>query len=116
MKAEFTPSDIKGVVAAPASKSIAQRYVAAALMAPGESTIRQYPNSEDPFHARKLVEALGATVSVSKNLLSIKGGYPAFDLHGIRKPANEFFAGESGFAARLFAPIISLSGGEKKLT
>ena len=116
MKAEFTPSDIKGVVSAPASKSIAQRYVAAALMAPGESTIRQYPNSEDPFHARKLVEALGATVSVSKNLLSIKGGYPAYELHGIRKPGNEFLAGESGFAARLFAPIISLSGGEKKLT
>lgn len=116
MKAEFTPSEIKGVVIAPASKSIAQRYVAAALMAPGESTIRQYPNSEDPFHARKLIEALGATVSVSKNLLSVKGGYPAFELHGIRKPSDQLFAGESGFAARLFAPIIALSGGEKTLT
>ncbi|MFM9423112.1 MAG: 3-phosphoshikimate 1-carboxyvinyltransferase [Bacteroidota bacterium] len=115
MKVEFSPSLVEGTIYAPASKSIAQRYVAAALLASGETTIRHYPNSEDPFYARKMAESLGATVWMSKNTLTIKGGFPNNHLHGIRAPQSELFAGESGFAARLFLPIAALHDGEKKM-
>ncbi|MFM7770567.1 MAG: 3-phosphoshikimate 1-carboxyvinyltransferase, partial [Bacteroidota bacterium] len=115
MKAEFSPSLIEGTVYAPSSKSIAQRYVAAALLSAGESVIRHFPNSEDPFYARKMAEALGATIWLSKNTLTVKGGFPNNHLHGIRAPQQELFAGESGFAARLFLPIAALHDGEKRM-
>jgi len=115
VKIEILPSEISGTVSAPASKSIAQRYVAAALLAAGETTIRHYPNSEDPFHARKLAEALGAIVQLSKNTLTIKGGFPANEIHDIRSPQKNLFAGESGFASRLFVPIAALHNSEKVL-
>ena len=86
------------------------------MIAAGETTIRHYPNSEDPFHARKLAESLGAIVQLSKNTLTITGGFPANEIHGIRTPQKNLFAGESGFASRLFVPIAALHNSQKAVS
>ncbi len=108
MKREVFPSTLRGEIAAPGSKSIAQRLVAGALLSKGETIIRNYPNSEDCKAALSVAQALGAIVVQKGNELSIKGGFPSNFQAQIRNPKSEIFCGESGLASRLFTPIAAL--------
>ncbi|MBL0316073.1 MAG: 3-phosphoshikimate 1-carboxyvinyltransferase [Flavobacteriales bacterium] len=109
MKVEIFPGELSGNVAAPGSKSIAQRMVACALLARGESVISDYPDSDDCKAALEIAQALGAIVTQKGNVVTIKGGFPNAFLSGIRQSKNEVFCGESGLASRMFIPIAALS-------
>ncbi len=109
MKKEVYPSLLKGSIAAPGSKSIAQRFIAAALLAPGESEIKNYPDSADCIAALNVAQTLGAVIVKSGSDLRIKGGFPNNDESGIRIAKNQILCGESGLASRMFTPIAALA-------
>ena len=91
------------VISAPASKSYAQRAVAAALLADGVSVLRGVDLSDDTRAALGVAEALGAKVEADGTTYRIAG------CGGVRPRSAEIFIGESGLSTRLFTPIAALS-------
>lgn len=112
MKVEVYPSAIHGKTAAPGSKSAAQRMVACALLAQGESTIMNFPFNEDCQAVINVAQALGAVVSTKGDDIIIRGGFPNAFRSGIRNPKTKIHCGESGLAARMFTSIAALSDQE----
>jgi 3-phosphoshikimate 1-carboxyvinyltransferase len=108
MKREVYPSILKGTVKAPGSKSIAQRFAAAALLSGGETIIRDYPDSADCLAALEVIQSLGAVVEKSGNDVFIKGGFPNNADSKIKNPKGDIFCGESGLSSRLFTPLAAL--------
>lgn len=92
---------ISGVAAPPCSKSYAQRALAAALLAEGESVLRNLDFCDDTLSAIATIEALGAEVErLDERTVRVRGGLaPKSDLLNV---------GESGLATRMFTPIASL--------
>jgi 3-phosphoshikimate 1-carboxyvinyltransferase len=95
------PSHISGTVAAPPSKSLTQRAIAAGLLADGTTVIRHPSFCNDSLAAMKMAEALGAAVSSTDDIITVQAGirpvYPV-TLH----------CGESGLALRMYAPVASV--------
>ncbi len=108
MKVTVFPSTLSGKVFVPTSKSIAQRVVACAVMAQGETRISHFPKSDDCQHALEIARSLGAVVRLDNEQWVIKGGYPFNFQSDIRQPKGVLFCGESGLAARMFSPIAGL--------
>lgn len=108
MKVEVYPSAISGEVQAPGSKSIAQRAVACALLANGESTLLHFPDSDDCEAAIRAAQALGAVITRSGDTVVIRGGFPQNSTAGIRNPKPNIQCGESGLASRMFTPLAAL--------
>ncbi|MEY2764890.1 MAG: 3-phosphoshikimate 1-carboxyvinyltransferase [Bacteroidota bacterium] len=108
MKVTVYPSVIQGAVEVPRSKSIGQRVLACALMANGETIIDGLPDSDDCQHALEVIRQLGAVVRNDNGKLLVRGGYPFNFQADIRMPKDRLSVGESGLAARMFGPIISL--------
>ncbi|MFO7616925.1 MAG: 3-phosphoshikimate 1-carboxyvinyltransferase [Bacteroidales bacterium] len=101
MRLTVQRSKIRGAVEAPASKSHAQRVLAAALLAPGTSHITRPSRSEDALAATGIIQQLGAKIEDQGNKLIIKGGF--------RPAGNRLDCGEAGLSLRMFAPIAALS-------
>lgn len=112
---------IEGEVRVPASKSIAQRALACALMASGETRISGLPTGQDVLHALRCARAGGARFPSDgrpDDLLATaliprlgRGALVGAPL-GARERAREWAAfpvGESGTAARLFTAIAALA-------
>ncbi|HUX54422.1 MAG TPA: hypothetical protein VMV56_08425, partial [Williamwhitmania sp.] len=108
MKRVIKPSAVSGTISVPASKSVAQRAIAAAMLANGRSTITNVGSSNDSIAAQGIAVALGATVEGDATKLFITG------IEG--KPANQLFCGESGLSIRMFTPIAATFSDEITLT
>ena len=65
MKVTIHPSQLKGIIQAPASKSSMQRACAAALLSKGASTIYNPGHSNDDKAAIGIIKALGASVEIN---------------------------------------------------
>lgn len=90
-------------IKAPASKSYAQRAVAAALLSQGQTILRGVDLSDDTRAAIDVAWRLGAKVSLREegaNEYIIEGG--------LNPLSGEINIGESGLSTRLFTPIASL--------
>ena len=107
MKVTIHPSQLKGIIQAPASKSSMQRALAAALLTKGTSIISNPGHSNDDKAAMKVIEALGSIIEKQGDKLII-------ECNGVNAVADEVNCGESGLGIRMFAPIIALS--EKEIT
>jgi 3-phosphoshikimate 1-carboxyvinyltransferase len=107
MKVTIHPSQLKGNISAPASKSSMQRALAAALLTKGTSSIYNPGHSNDDKAALKVIEALGALIKKGEGKLIIES-------NGVKPIADEVNCSESGLGIRMFAPIIALS--EKEIT
>lgn len=108
MKKYAYPSEIGGTITAPASKSVMQRAIAAALMAAGESVLEHPSFCDDSMAAMNVAEGLGASVEKKSGSVKIRGGI---------KPVNATLdCGESGLCIRMFTPIASLTGKRITLT
>ena len=102
------PSEIKGNIQAPASKSSMQRGCAAALLANGITIIRNPGHSNDDKAALGVIKDLGAVVETAEDgSLKVTGG-------GVNPDCGAVNCGESGLGIRMFTPIISLS--DKSIT
>ena len=94
---------LHGEVIPPCSKSYAQRALAAALLAPGRTTLRGIELCRDTRSAIEAIRTLGARVEIhDDNTLIVEGG--------LNPVADRLNVGESGLAARLFTPIAALGG------
>lgn len=92
---------VAGKITPPCSKSYAQRALAAALLANGETVLRNVEFCSDTLSAIGCIESLGASVRrIDNHTLVVTGGLsPRVDVLSV---------GESGLAARLFTPIAAL--------
>lgn len=114
-------TQIEGDVRVPASKSIAQRGLACALMASGETRISGLPTGQDVLHALRCARAGGARFPSNGRMDDLlataliprlgRGALVGAPL-GARERAREwaaFTVGESGTSARLFTAIGALA-------
>ncbi len=108
MEKSIRPSEIKGTVRAPASKSMLQRAIAAALLSEGTTTISNPTYSNDAVAALRVVEALGAAVTAGKDDILIRGG--------MNPTGAVLNCGEAGLSIRMFSPIAALWHEELTLT
>jgi 3-phosphoshikimate 1-carboxyvinyltransferase len=107
VKVTIHPSQLKGAIQAPASKSSMQRACAAALLSNGQTKILNPGHSNDDKVAIDIIKALGAEVVVNKNEVIINS-------YGVLPRTNEINCGESGLSIRMFTPIVALS--DKEIT
>ncbi len=102
------PSPVRGSIQAPPSKSAAQRAIAIAGMANGNSRIINPGKSDDVLAAIDVCQKLGASVHRDGDLLHVTGG--------IRPPGVPLNCGESGLSFRMFAGIVSTFSEEVCMT
>lgn len=100
MKKLVQPSEIKGTIKAPASKSMMQRAIAIAALADGTSVLYNYTPCNDAEAAIEIAKRLGAEVNIDGSTITIKAG-----IHKVHDSLN---CGESGLGIRMFTPIASL--------
>jgi 3-phosphoshikimate 1-carboxyvinyltransferase len=105
MKVTIHPSQLKGIIQAPASKSSMQRACAAALLSKGTSTIYNPGHSNDDKAALDIIQKLGAVIEVDSSELRVQS-------QGINPIADEINCDESGLSIRMFTPIVALSNKE----
>lgn len=108
MEKTIYPASVSGAVKAPASKSFAQRAVAAALLADGISVLRNMDLCNDTEAAVGVARCLGAEVAAECDTYTIKGGLDPL--------GSVLDIGESGLATRLFTPIAALCGTPMTIT
>ncbi len=104
------PSNIKGAIKAPSSKSVMIRAVAASLLADGTSILRSPSYSVDSLAALHIARTLGADISIEDSpkgdsYITIRGNRGLAERQ-IRGQVLE--CGESGLCMRMFTPIAGL--------
>jgi len=108
MQKSVKSSIIDGQVAAPASKSVVQRVIAAALLAEGSSHFDNVTLCADSQAAIAIASALGAKIDLTNRRMTVTGGF---------NPQHKTLdCGESGLSSRMFAAIAALSRQELILT
>lgn len=108
MKKFVKPSKISGQVNAPASKSMVQRALAAALLAEEPARILNVTYSSDAQAALRVIKALGARVTIRDRDVYVAGGM---------NPTGEVLnCGESGLSMRMFSAVASLWRRELTIT
>jgi 3-phosphoshikimate 1-carboxyvinyltransferase len=107
MQVTIHPSQLKGIVRAPASKSSMQRACAAALLRKGESIIEHPGHSNDDKAALDIIQHLGATIEKVNECWKV-------DSKGIQPVTGKINCGESGLSIRMFTSLVALS--EREIT
>jgi len=102
MQATVSPTQIKGTITAPASKSAMQRACAAALLKGGKTILHNPGVSNDDEAALDIIKQLGAKVQRLNDTVVIES-------NGVVPISNEINCGESGLSARMFTSIAALS-------
>lgn len=102
MKAIVVPSQLKGSITAPTSKSSMQRACAAALVRKGETILLNPGNSNDDKAALNIIQQLGAKVNVQGDKIIINS-------NGVKPVGNVIDCHESGLSIRMFTSIAGLS-------
>jgi 3-phosphoshikimate 1-carboxyvinyltransferase len=122
VKVTINPSQLKGTIQAPASKSSMQRACAAALLRKGETIIQNPGHSNDDKAAIGIIKSLGAEWKMQDDILIINSfGFPEVSKvspGGGDLPAGQaglewaINCGESGLSIRMFTPLAALSNKE----
>lgn len=107
METTVGKSEVSGVLQVPCSKSYAQRTLAAALLAAGETLVENLEMCDDTRHALDVISDLGADIR--------PGGTHEYRISGGFAPRTDVInIGESGLATRMFTPIAAL--GDSRIT
>lgn len=102
MQKSVKPSKIRGIIKAPASKSMMQRAIAAALLSDSPVRILSPTYSKDSQAALEVIQRLGARVENDENEITV---IPP----GCLSPTGQVLnCGEAGLGIRMFTPIASL--------
>lgn len=107
MKVTIHPSQLKGAVQAPASKSSMQRACAAAIIRKGQTIIANPGHSNDDKAALDIIKRLGAKTIFENGVWKVESG-------GVEPVEHEINCGESGLSIRMFTPLVALS--DKEIT
>jgi len=108
MEVVVYPCQINGTLAAPASKSAAQRAIIIASLAPGDSQLWFPGSCDDVKSVIQACQNFGASISQSGHTLSIKGG--------LRHPSGTISCGESGLGIRILSAVASTFSSKVVLT
>ena len=111
MKAAIHPSNISGIVQAPASKSSMQRALAAAYLTKGKSIILNAGFSNDDKAAISIIKELGATAEVNQAERTV-----TIEKKTGTQTQRTIHCGESGLSMRMFTPIAALQETEILIT
>ncbi|HWD00501.1 MAG TPA: 3-phosphoshikimate 1-carboxyvinyltransferase [Candidatus Sulfopaludibacter sp.] len=104
MQKKISPaSAITGTIALPGDKSISHRYAMIAAISEGETRISNYSTGADCHSTLGCVRALGAEVEGSGTEFVIRGR----GLDGLRQPASDLDAGNSGSTIRMLSGILA---------
>jgi 3-phosphoshikimate 1-carboxyvinyltransferase len=114
MKATIEPGRISGSITPPPSKSLTQRALAAALLHKGTTVIHNAGLSADELAATGIIQQLGATVT--ETISAIGQRTLTIESNGVQPVSGIIHCGESGLAARMFAPIAALHNEPVTLT
>lgn len=101
MNITVSPSEVKGTIAAPASKSVMQRACAAALLKGGTTVLHNPGVSADDHAALNIIQQLGADVAWNEGIVTINS-------KGLQPKSSALNCGESGLSARMFTSIAAL--------
>src|ERR1035438_7921175 len=93
---------ITGAITLPGDKSISHRYAMISAIAEGDSRIHNYSTGADCHSTLGCVRALGIEVEVAGTEVRIKGK----GLDGLRAPAADLDAGNSGSTIRMLSGIL----------
>jgi 3-phosphoshikimate 1-carboxyvinyltransferase len=102
---------IDGQLRVPGDKSISHRVAMLAALADGTSEIRGFLESEDCLNTLKAMEALGAEITHTDGLITIKGTGGA-----LHPPAGILDMGNSGTGIRLLAGLLAGQPFETEMT
>ena len=106
MDMTFFPAPLKGVVAAPASKSETHRRMICAGLTRGATTLDGFMNSADMAATARCLKALGASLCQKGDSLAVTG----YAKRPCKLPVLD--CGESGSTLRFFVPIVlAMAGG-----
>ncbi len=110
MQVTISPSKAHGTVAAPPSKSMAHRYLIAAAMANGNSTVEGISSCEDVSATLDCLASLGVVTVQIGETVKVCG-------KNLREaePHSALYCRESGSTLRFMLPIALLSGRETTL-
>jgi 3-phosphoshikimate 1-carboxyvinyltransferase len=119
MQERISPaSKISGSITLPGDKSISHRYAMLAAIAEGPSTIYNYSTGADCQSTLGAVEALGVKVERRPDAVVVHGQ----GLRGLREPAGQLDAGNSGSTIRMLSGILAAQeftsriGGDESLS
>ena len=96
----ISPTNIKGTLPAPASKSMMQRAIAIATLAQGTSALHGYTPSNDSDAALAIAHDLGADVEKNGETITINGNFAP--------RTRRLNCDEAGLGIRMFTPIAAL--------
>ena len=105
MKAVISPSEAKGRVTIPPSKSMAHRAIICASLADGVSVISNIDYSVDITTTIECMRKLGAEIICDKSTVTVQG---IKDFSGLEDSHIE--CSESGSTLRFLIPVFSLTG------
>jgi len=103
----ISPSYIKGILRAPASKSCMQRVCAAALLKGGKSVIANYGTSNDDNAAIEIIKQFGVKIFPENDTLIIDAEKTIFSNHFEKLVSIN--CNESGLSVRMFTTIAAIS-------
>jgi len=109
---------ISGCITLPGDKSISHRYAMLASIAEGDSRIRNYSTGADCHSTLNAMRALGVAIEEQGTEVAIHG----CGLDGLRAPATDLDAGNSGSTIRMLSGILAAQrfdtriGGDESLS
>src|SRR5512138_1967911 len=104
MRKKIAPaSSISGVIGLPGDKSVSHRYAMIAAIAEGATRVKNYSTGADCHSTLGCVRALGVQVEGSGTEFVIHGK----GLDGLRAPAGDLDAGNSGSTIRMLSGILA---------
>ena len=104
MQKRISPaSRLSGSIALPGDKSISHRYAMIAAIAEGHSRIRNYSTGADCHSTLGCLRALGIDISGEGTEFTVHGR----GLDGLRAPAADLDAGNSGSTIRMLSGILA---------
>lgn len=109
MDLRITPKFLQGEINVPPSKSISHRALIAAALAKGESRLTDVLDCEDTRATQEALIALGAEISCSDNVITVKGIEEAADKSDIN-------CRESGSTLRFMIPVAAALGTESSFS
>ena len=109
MRAEFSPSEIRGKITAPPSKSAAHRAIICACLSKGESRIDNIEYSDDILATIRCLRSLGAEIETDKDSLTVTNPVSG-------REYAKLDCGESGSTLRFLIPLAVNLCGECEFT
>ena len=98
------PTNLKGTLSIPTSKSLTHRALICAALSKGKSTITNVVMSEDIKATIHALEQIGAKFTKDKNAIIVRG------IKNIKVPSQPIDCNESGSTLRFLIPLLSLPG------